>query len=126
MKFLLCLLFVSTVAFGRGEITITKNDSIAPGNDNSVSEIIADGKTVTLQKFGCLDPAINDGVDSWAILQWGSDGSSWDPIRACSKNNEFKINRDFTGDGDKRFRIVRRNKSAVSKTFIIWMEALVK
>lgn len=119
------LFLFSLVCFASTEINIVKDNDVATGNTIDQSQIVPNGKTVVAKRFGCIDVAINDGKDSVVVLQWGDTGSGWTTIRACSRNTEFLVNRTFVGDGSKRFRIIRMNKSAVTKTIVYWIEALI-
>lgn len=101
------------------------DSSIAAGvTDVQTTPSIPVGKKVRLQSFGGFDPSIGDGIDSMIAIQWGA-GTTWQTIRAGGKVFEFQIGRDFLGDGAKRFRLVRQNKSASAKIIVAWLEALV-
>lgn len=93
------------------------------------SPIIPNGKTVRLTSFGGYDPIGSDGVGGIISLQWGS-ASSWLTIRAGGFGTfDFNWDKgiDFNGDGTKRFRIVRQNRSSVAKVMVAWLTAkLVK
>jgi len=100
------------------------DNSIPSGTDVNTTPIIPDGKIVKLQRFGGFDPAIGDGIDSIIALQWGG-GGSWTTVMASGKAFDFNLSRDFVGDGAKRFRLVRQNKSSSDKIIVAWLEALV-
>lgn len=95
------------------------DDSIPAGMDLWTSAPIPNGKRVTLKLFGAC--AGND--ESKAAIQWG-EGSNWTTLRACS-NWEFQINEVFTGDGTKRFRIVRDNQSGGPKVIVAWADGII-
>jgi len=104
---------------------LTYDSSVAASTtDIQLSPIVASGKQVRVKKFGGLDPAIGDNIDSLIALQWGS-GGSWAAVVVGSKQFQYEINKVFTGDGSKRFRIVRQNKSIVAKVIYAWVEAMV-
>ena len=110
------------------KITFTLDDSVAANSsDTKLSPIIPEGKIVKILVFGGYDPSINDGIGSIISLQYGNAGN-WITLRACGNGTfEFKWQNGFdvTGDGTKRFRIVRQNKSAIAKTIIAWFDACV-
>ena len=100
------------------------DNSIETGNTIDMTPIIPTSKKVTLQRFGGFDPSIGDGLDSIIVVQWGN-GGSWVTVGAGGKFFDMEMRRDFEGDGAKRFRIVRQNKSATAKVIVAWLEALV-
>ena len=90
------------------------------------SQIVPSGKVVRLKEFGGADPAIGDGIDSIIALQWGNSGS-WATVRVVSGTSQsYTLNRDFTGNGVKKFRVVRMNKSVSTKILVYWIEALIE
>lgn len=88
-----------------------------------LGEIIPSGAVARLSNFGGYDPIGSDGVGSIISLQWGS-GNSWLTIRVGGLGSfDFNWEKgvDFIGDGTKRFRIVRQNRSSVAKVISVWM-----
>ena len=88
-----------------------------------LGEIIPTGKIARLSNFGGYDPIGSDGVGAIISLQWGS-GNSWLTIRVGgfgSFDFNWEKGVDFIGDGTKRFRIVRQNRSSVAKVISVWM-----
>lgn len=105
---------------------IYHDSSVASGaTDLQLSPIIPIEKTVRILSFGGFDPNIGDNKSSIIALQWGS-GPDWKTIRAGGDGTfEFVLNKDFVGDGTKRFRLARQNKSASAKPLIVWLYAVV-
>ena len=110
----------------KNEIILYIDDNVSAGaTDILESPVIANGKTIKVLRFGGLDLNIGDNKGSIIALQWG-DGGSWDTIRAHSGGTlEFDINRAFEGNGTKKFRIVRMNKSAQAKLIGAWFEGII-
>lgn len=79
--------------------------------DLRLSPIVPNGQLVVVKRFGCAVRA-NPG-DALVAIQWGS-GGTFTTIRGLTGVFELTINRAFTGDGVKRFRLVRINKTALS------------
>lgn len=101
------------------------DDPVAANTTNTrLSPIVPAGTEVTIKKFGCFVRASTE--KAIVAIQWGS-GGSFQTIRAISGVFELNINRVFIGDGVKRFRIVRINKTAL-ETFEIaaWFEAMTR
>jgi hypothetical protein len=87
-----------------------------------VLPIIQLGKVARLINFGGYDPVGSDGIGGIISLQWGS-GTTWQTIRAGGYGSfDFNWEKgiDFTGDGTKRFRIVRQNRSSTAKVMLAW------
>jgi len=102
------------------------NDVIGSGDtDLKLSPIIPNGKRVTLKVFGGCTPQINNDDTPIIVVQWGS-GTTWQSIRAGCKMFNFELNRDFLGDGVKRFRLIRENGHVTGSNIIIaWLDLLV-
>lgn len=104
------------------------DSSIAAGaTDIQSSAILPTGKTARLVCFGGYDPLIADKLSGFIALQWGSTGS-WSTVRAGGDgffNLEWPKGKDFIGDGSKRFRLVRQNKSSSDKIMVAWMYVLI-
>ena len=86
--------------------------------------VIPSGKMATVLHFGCAIPPGTDGTTGIVILEWGS-GSSWAIIKAFSSDADMKVNKDYLGDGTKKFRLGRYNMSSSSKPIAAWGEILV-
>jgi len=114
-------------AFAKTDVHLIKQGNVTAGDEIiDTAPIIPIGKVIKLKKFGCLAPVLQATTWSYVVLQWGSSGD-WETIRACYGATEYMVMRDFTGDGAKQFRIIRRNKSTtVALDMAAWVEALVK
>lgn len=118
------------VANAKTDINMFQDYTIAAGLSPVVivtGDIIASGKVVRMKRFGCaIIDTIGNLAEGYVAVQWGS-GGSWTTIRACKQIFEFtEINREFTGDGAKRFRIVGLNGSTLGTRIIsYWFEARV-
>jgi hypothetical protein len=89
------------------------------------SDVIPQNKTVRLSCFGGFDPAIGDGKASVIAIQWGF-GTNWKTLRAGGGGPfEYNVNIEVVGDGNKRFRLVRKNNSGTAKTLICWLFAVI-
>ena len=104
------------------------DDSIAASStDIRTSPIVPDGRVVRVLNFGGYDPRSGDGISSFITLQFGS-GSDWQTIRAGGDgffDIKWEKGKDFTGDGIKRFRLIRQNKSTSAKIIVAWFIALI-
>lgn len=97
----------------------------ASSTDVYESPIIPSGKTVRILSFGGMDPLVGDGIGSIIALQWGKNGA-WKSIRAISGCTiEFDLKKDFIGDGEKKFRLIRMNKSNSSKVIGAWIDGVI-
>ncbi len=107
-------------------IYLYKEDNVNAASSHSEDSIaIPKGQFVNLKLFGARDPNIGDGVDSVVSLQWGDDKNGWETIRSVSGTTlEFEINRTLRGDGSKKFRINRINKSNTAKSIAGWLEVI--
>ena len=85
------------------------------------SPIIPNTKEVVITNFGGFDAILADGISGIIGLQWGSTGA-WETIRGGGYGvfNFENLNLSFTGDGVKKFRIVRINKSSAVKRMTVW------
>jgi hypothetical protein len=110
------------------KIDLVYDDSIgATTTDLKTSAVIPNGKTVKVFNFGGYDPRLGDGIDSLIVLQWGA-GSSWQTVRAGGGgtfDHSWPSGRDFIGDGIKRFRLIRQNKSSTAKPLVAWLMAVI-
>jgi len=91
-------------------------DDIASGNTlTDLSEVLASGKRMKLEKVGCCAPVGSDGVDAVIKLEWGDDENGWEVIRMLSKTIEVLLDRILDGDGAKRLKLTRNNPSDSTK-----------
>lgn len=82
------------------------------------------GKEIRVIRFGASEVGAGDGVASTIALQWGS-GGTWETVRGvglASVGFQCDVARTFTGDGAKKFRIVRINHSGAAKDVIAWVD----
>lgn len=85
---------------------------------------VPNGKRVRILRFGGSDVGAGDGIASTVALQWGS-GASWETVMGfglASTAFEVGVGRNFTGNGTKKFRIVRINATGSAKVIIAWVE----
>ncbi len=96
----------------------------ASGQDAQELPVIPDGEVWRVTRFGGSEVGTGDGKASVIALQlW--DGSAWQTIRGfgvVSGVAEVELARDVRGDGTRKLRIVRQNKSAAAKQIIAWLE----
>ena len=86
--------------------------------------VIPSGVCWCITRFGGSELGAGDGKASLIGLQL-FDGAGWQTIRAfgvVSTAVEVQLSRDIRGDGTKKLRIVRQNKSAAAKQIIAWVE----
>jgi hypothetical protein len=109
-------------------IDLIVEDVVAQGaTEINQSAIIPDGKILRLITFGGYERmvAATSGI---IALQFGS-GAAWQTIRVGGGGVfEFELNKNYFGDGVKRFRLVRQNKDpvgSVAKEMVAWVEAVV-
>ena len=127
IRILVIVLILVEPALAKTDVHLVEQGSVAAGSDEvSTTPIVPLGKVVKVKKFGCMAPALQAATWSYVILQWGN-GGGWETVRVCYGSTEFDVQRDFSGDGSKRFRLVRRNKSTTTALDMgAWVEALVK
>jgi hypothetical protein len=90
--------------------------------DIIATQIIPAGRSVKLRTFGGCIPNNPDG--SFIALQWGS-GSSWATIRVIVQEQEFSLMKEFIGDNNKLFRVVRYNGGSSPKKIVAWYNAII-
>ena len=96
----------------------------ASGQDIQELPVIPNGEVWRVTRFGGSEVGTGDGKASVVGLQL-FDGSAWQTIRGfgiVSTGVEVELARDVRGDGTKRLRVVRQNKSAAAKQIIAWVE----
>jgi len=103
-------------------------DGQVPANSQDVQDlaVIPNGEIWRVTRFGGSEVGTGDGKASVVALQL-FDGAAWQTIRGfgvVSTAVEAELARDIRGDGTKRLRVVRQNKSAAAKQIIAWVEGL--
>jgi hypothetical protein len=101
-------------------------DGAVGANGQEVTElpVIPNGQVWRLTRFGGSEVGAGDGKASVVALQL-FDGSTWQTIRGfgvVSTAVELELSRDVRGDGTRKLRIVRQNRSSASKQIIAWLE----
>jgi hypothetical protein len=101
-------------------------DGQVAGNGQDVQElaVIPNGELWRITRFGGSEVGTGDGKASVVALQL-FDGTAWQTIRGfgiVSTGVEVELARDVRGDGTKKLRVVRQNKSASAKQIIAWVE----
>lgn len=103
-------------------------DDTVPANSVETSDgpPIASGATARILRFGGA-VAKNDGDnDNIFALQWGDTGSGFKTIRAFPNFFDFKLFKEFEGDGVKHFRLVRQNNNTgPAKQMVAWLEGVI-
>jgi hypothetical protein len=100
----------------------------ALGTDVWSSAIPPAGKKITLLKFGGYDQLPTGLLPGAIALQWGSAGAGWTTVVAGG-GGFFESSRmvEFTGDGDKGFRVIRQNPTAaLSRSMAAWLDAMLE
>src|SRR5512138_3776110 len=96
----------------------------ASGQDAFELPVIPNGEVWRITRFGGSEVGTGDGKASVIALQlW--DGSVWQTIRGfgvVSTVAEVDLSRDVRGDGTRKLRVLRQNKSAAAKQVIAWLE----
>lgn len=96
----------------------------ASSQDVQELPIIPNGQVWRVTRFGGSEVGAGDGKASVVGLQV-FDGTAWQTIRGfgiVSTGVEVELARDIRGDGTKKLRVVRQNKSAAAKQIIAWVE----
>lgn len=109
----------------KSEVSILLEDAIAGGAFSIHTEpIVPSGVKVTVLNFGASVSPLLDRPQ--IALQWGSSGSGWTTIRALASTWDFQLNQTFVGDGNKRFRVVRRHEDTVTNQIIaVWANGVL-
>jgi hypothetical protein len=102
---------------------VLENNIAAGVTDMDLGPIIANGKIAVIKSFGGAIPFNSDG--SFIAIQWGDNTGGWNTIRVIVKEAEYTINREFQGNGVKRFRLVRKNTNPSTQPMIAWLEGFV-
>jgi len=95
----------------------------AGATDTNLSPIVPNGKSAVVLVFG--GALLFEATGSYVALQWGDASGGWQTVRVIAKEGEYHLNREFIGDGVKRFRIVRRNTDTSARPIIAWIEGLI-
>jgi len=85
---------------------------------------ITDGVSATVRRFGGIDIAIGDGIDSLILLEWGS-GTTFKRVYTVTKIWEYTQRKTVVGNGTDHFRLRRINNSNADKSMIAWLDILV-
>ena len=96
----------------------------ANGQDLQELPVIPNGEVWRITRFGGSEVGSGDGKASIIGLQL-FDGTAWQTVRGfgvVSTGVEVDLARDIRGDGAKKLRVVRQNKSASAKQIIAWVE----
>jgi hypothetical protein len=103
------------------ELFVGDGATVGPGSTVvTESQVPPGGLKIQLKVFGGYDP-LTDAMSSIIGLQWGQ-GASWESL-AVGGNGYFEkafIDRILIGDGTKRFRLIRINKSSTAKNLYAW------
>lgn len=95
-------------------------DSVAAGGSETFqTPAIGSGKTWALKTFGAADINMGDSKSSVYVLMFGSDILRI--ISVTGNTKELDIKKDITGDGTKRLKIIRYNKSGYDKQCPCWV-----
>jgi hypothetical protein len=103
------------------------DDSVL-GNSSETDEtaVIPTGEVWDLEVFGGSEVGAGDNVASQILLQeW--DGVSWTTIRLlglASVAYELDLKRSYVGDGVKKLRLRRVNKTASAKRIAAYIEGI--
>jgi len=112
----------------RDVIRFSKDTAVAAGgSDESVltGGPLGDGDRWMIQIFGASEAGTGDGIASVVKLQLGRPGN-WTTLRSFGLSStvaEVSLERVVTGNGTKRLRVVRENRSAAGKPIMAWVEA---
>ena len=103
-------------------------DGQVAANSQDLQElaVIPTGEVWRVTRFGGSEVGTGDGKASVVALQL-FDGAAWQTIRGfgvVSTAVEVELARDLRGDGTKKLRVVRQNKSAAAKQIIAWVEGI--
>ncbi len=97
---------------------------VASGQDVLELPVIPNGEVWRVTRFGGSEVGTGDGKASVIALQlW--DGTAWQTVRGfgvASGVADVELARDIRGDGTRKLRVVRQNKSTAAKQIIAWLE----
>ena len=109
----------------RDRVQVVHEGSIIPGPDIKQSPIIPAGETWMISRIIFADGGIGDGISGAFRVDYGTT----DILLAAyltGNTMAIEINREFTGDGAKRFRFIRVNHSAEDRSMVIIVEGRKK
>jgi len=105
----------------RERIDLYLDDTVAPGSPSvELLNVVPNGQVWRIMHFG--GAAAYSGIIAFQVYA----GTEWKTVRATAgpgQGDDFLIDRDFTGNGTIRFRIVRQNLHTASQQMVAWLEA---
>jgi hypothetical protein len=117
---------MSIVRTTRNRVDVFADSSVAGGaNDMTLLPVIPDGDRWRVRFMGMADPGTGDGISSVVALQIEQPAGTWTTVRALSSAGQtvqLQIDKEIKGNGSRRLRLARQNKSAVSKQIVAWLE----
>jgi hypothetical protein len=108
--------------------TYLDNNNVSPGPDVEDKPPIPAGEVWCINRVVFADQADGALKSGGFMLEYGN-GTTWDFIAAAwltGNTIEFKIDRDFTGDGTNHFRVTRQNTGSAAKRMTVWVEGFTK
>ena len=107
-------------------IDLSADDTVS-GNSTETSDDtpIAAGAVARILRFGGAVGKDDGDNDNIIALQWGSVGGGFKTVRAFPNFWDFKLFKEFEGDGTKHFRLVRQNNNTGSTQVIAWLEGII-
>lgn len=108
----------------RSRVQKSFRDEVPPGNKIDLMTAIPNEEIWQVSWALFSDKNIGDNISGGFALEWGS-GGEWEVIHIgflTGNIHRLDINRSFTGNGTKRFRIIRQNNSAVNKDMLVVLE----
>jgi hypothetical protein len=103
---------------------VFRNSVAASTSDTQLSAIFGIGDKVYIDRVMFADRNLGNNVSGGFLFEWGS-GGSFEIIAAAYLTGNtavYKIDRTFTGDGVKRFRLTRQNNNTAAKELVIIVE----
>ena len=108
----------------RSRVQLIHENAIPSGIDLQTSPAIPAGQTWQITRIIFADKSIGDGLSGGFKVDWGS-GSTFEVLAAAyleGNTIDLPINKVFTGDSVKHFRLIRQNNSAPNKEMFIMVE----
>ena len=108
----------------RDRIQIIYDNELSMGEDIQLSDIIPDGEVWQIKRITFGDVSLNNNNAGLFKVDYGVDGNR-DILAVAYLTGNTKvicIDRSFTGDGFKRFRLIREVQSNPAKRMLIYME----
>jgi len=96
----------------------------AETNDTYEFPAIPTGATWVIKNFGACDINLGDGKSSVYVLMYDADIIKM--LSLTGNTYETTINKEFLGDGNKKIKIKRYNKSVFNKEMPAWIKAYKK